>query len=91
MAGGLGFSVAVNYLQDRIAAESVVKTIEDGGSRAVAIQGDASIEADGQAVRGIGLPAHPPTALVNNAASSKRRCAWTRWMPEDCTGCLRPT
>ena len=68
MAGGLGFSVAVNYLQDRIAAESVVKTIEGGGSRAVAIQGDVSIEADvvrlfEESDRLLG----PPTALVNNA------------------------
>ena len=68
MAGGLGFSVAVNYLQDRIAAESVVKMIEDGGSRAVAIQGDVSVEADvvrlfEESDRLLG----PPTALVNNA------------------------
>jgi NAD(P)-dependent dehydrogenase (short-subunit alcohol dehydrogenase family) len=68
MAGGLGFSVAVNYLQDRIAAESVVRMIEDGGSRAVAIQGDVSSEADvvrlfEESDRLLG----PPTALVNNA------------------------
>ena len=68
MAGGLGFSVAVNYLQDRIAAESVVKTIVDGGGRAVAIQGDVSVEADvlrlfEESDRQLG----PLTALVNNA------------------------
>jgi NAD(P)-dependent dehydrogenase (short-subunit alcohol dehydrogenase family) len=68
MAGGLGFSVAVNYLQDRNAAESVVKTIEDGGGRAAAIQGDVSVEADvvrlfEESDRLLGLP----TALVNNA------------------------
>jgi NAD(P)-dependent dehydrogenase (short-subunit alcohol dehydrogenase family) len=68
MAGGRGFSVAVNYLQDRVAAESVVKTIEDGGGRAVAIQGDVSVEADvvrlfEESDRLLG----PPAALVNNA------------------------
>jgi NAD(P)-dependent dehydrogenase (short-subunit alcohol dehydrogenase family) len=68
MAAGRGFSVAVNYLQDQIAAESVVKTIEDGGGRAVAIQGDVSVEADvvrlfEESDRALGLP----TALVNNA------------------------
>ena len=68
MAGGLGFSVAVNYLQDRIAAESVVKTIVDGGGRAAAIQGDVSVEADvlrlfEESDRQLG----PLTALVNNA------------------------
>ena len=68
MAGGLGFSVAVNYLQDRIAAESVVKTIVDGGGRAVAIQGDVSVEADvlrlfEESDRQLGAL----TALVNNA------------------------
>ena len=68
MAGGRGYAVAVNYLQDRIAAESVVKTIEDGGGRAVAIQGDVSVEADvlklfEESNRLLG----PLTALVNNA------------------------
>jgi NAD(P)-dependent dehydrogenase (short-subunit alcohol dehydrogenase family) len=68
MAGARGFSVAVNYLQDRVAAESVVRTIEDSGGRAVAIQGDVSIEADvvrlfEESDRALGLP----TALVNNA------------------------
>src|SRR6266568_5764791 len=37
-----GAKVAVNYLQSRDAAESVVAEIKEGGGQAVAIQADAS-------------------------------------------------
>jgi NAD(P)-dependent dehydrogenase (short-subunit alcohol dehydrogenase family) len=68
MAASRGYRVAVNYLENRAAAERVVAAIEDGGGRAVALQGDVGVEADvlrlfdaSQAALG------PLTALVNNA------------------------
>lgn len=68
MAAARGFSVAVNYLQDRTAAESVVKTIEDGGARAVAIQANVAVEEDVMRLfEESDATLGPPTALVNNA------------------------
>jgi NAD(P)-dependent dehydrogenase (short-subunit alcohol dehydrogenase family) len=46
LAAGRGYRVAVNYRADRKAAHSVVEHIERAGGRAIAIQGDVSIEAD---------------------------------------------
>ena len=44
LAGQQGYSVCVNYRQDREAAESVVESIEDGGARAIAVLADVSVE-----------------------------------------------
>jgi len=44
LAGARGYAIAVNFAQDRAAAEAVVRGIVDGGSRATAIQGDISKE-----------------------------------------------
>jgi NAD(P)-dependent dehydrogenase (short-subunit alcohol dehydrogenase family) len=41
-----GYDVAVNYLQDRKAAEAVVADVEAAGRRAVAVQADMGQEAD---------------------------------------------
>jgi NAD(P)-dependent dehydrogenase (short-subunit alcohol dehydrogenase family) len=73
LLGANGYNVAVNYARDQAAAQNVVDhLIADliaAGSRAVAVQGDVSQEADvlrlfATAARELG----PVGALVNNAA-----------------------
>ena len=44
LVGADGFPVAANFLSNRAGAELVVREIEAGGGRAVAIQGDVSRE-----------------------------------------------
>ena len=46
MAAQRGYSVCVNYRNDRDAAEHVVRTIEAAGGKAVAVLADVGIEAD---------------------------------------------
>ncbi|RDI54873.1 SDR family oxidoreductase [Microvirga subterranea] len=46
LAGRRGWSVGVNYANNRAAAEEVVGLVAEAGGRAVAIQGDVAIEAD---------------------------------------------
>jgi NAD(P)-dependent dehydrogenase (short-subunit alcohol dehydrogenase family) len=69
LLGASGYSVAVNYAEDVNAAREVLTNLTSAGSRAVAIQGDISREADVLrlfeiAERELG----PIRALVNNAA-----------------------
>jgi NAD(P)-dependent dehydrogenase (short-subunit alcohol dehydrogenase family) len=69
LLGASGYSVAVNYANDVNAARDVLTNLTSAGSRAVAIQGDISREADVLrlfeiAERELG----PIRALVNNAA-----------------------
>jgi NAD(P)-dependent dehydrogenase (short-subunit alcohol dehydrogenase family) len=69
LLGANGYSIAVNYAKDEAAAQGVVDHLVASGSRAVAIQGDVSIESDvlrlfESAERELG----PIGALVNNAA-----------------------
>lgn len=69
LLGANGYNIAVNYANGRAAAEEVVDHIAGAGSRAVAIQGDVSCEANvlrifERAERDLG----PLRALVNNAA-----------------------
>ena len=69
LLGASGYSVAVNYAKDEAAAREVLTHLTRAGSRAVAIQGDVSREADVLrlfeiAERELG----PIRALVNNAA-----------------------
>ncbi len=45
LAGTQGYAVCVNYRQDRRAAEDVVRAIEAGGSRAMAVPADVADEA----------------------------------------------
>jgi NAD(P)-dependent dehydrogenase (short-subunit alcohol dehydrogenase family) len=68
LAGARGYAVAVNYRQDRGAAEGVVSAITSDGGRAVAVQADVAVEADVVRLfetcdRELGRV----TALVNNA------------------------
>jgi NAD(P)-dependent dehydrogenase (short-subunit alcohol dehydrogenase family) len=69
MAADAGFSVCVNYRQDRDAAEAIVKQILDTGQQAIAVAADVSKEDD---VRKLFDMAEEQlgsiTALVNNAA-----------------------
>src|SRR6202034_47427 len=46
LAARNGWSVGVNYREDAKAADAVVETIVKGGGRAVALQGDVSVDAD---------------------------------------------
>jgi NAD(P)-dependent dehydrogenase (short-subunit alcohol dehydrogenase family) len=46
MAAKRGYDVAVNYKSNAKAAESVVEDVKKSGRRAVALQGDMSLEAD---------------------------------------------
>ncbi|MCB5173584.1 SDR family oxidoreductase [Microvirga lenta] len=46
LAGERGWSVGVNYTQNRSAADEVVDLVTRSGGRAVAIQGDVAVEAD---------------------------------------------
>ena len=68
LAAGRGYSVCVNYRSNRTGADVVVRDVERAGQRAVAIQGDVTIEDDvvrlfGTVDRELG----PVAALVNNA------------------------
>jgi len=63
-----GADVAVNFLDDRAAAERVGQDVRDLGRRAVVVQGDVSRRAEvdavvEQTVKALG----PPDVLVNNA------------------------
>jgi NAD(P)-dependent dehydrogenase (short-subunit alcohol dehydrogenase family) len=46
LAGSYGYSVAVNFLGSKTAAQGVVKEIRSSGGSAVAIRGDVSLETD---------------------------------------------
>jgi NAD(P)-dependent dehydrogenase (short-subunit alcohol dehydrogenase family) len=68
LAAARGFVVAVNYVQDRVSAEAVVKQIVQTGGRACLVQADIGSEADvlrlfDEAQSNLG----PVRALVNNA------------------------
>ena len=68
LAARKGYAVAVNYASNQAAAESVVRTIRDGGGTALAVHADVADEAQvlrmfGQVDEKLGRL----TALVNNA------------------------
>ncbi len=46
MAAARGYAVAFNYLSDSAAAERIVDEVAGAGGRAIAIQGDVSMEKD---------------------------------------------
>ena len=46
LAGARGYDVAVNYKTNSNAATAVIKAVEKGGGKAVAIQGDMALEND---------------------------------------------
>jgi NAD(P)-dependent dehydrogenase (short-subunit alcohol dehydrogenase family) len=68
LAAKRGYAVCVNYLRDKVTAESVVQDIRDDGGSAIAVAGDVSVEKDvlhlfDACDRSLG----PLAALVNNA------------------------
>lgn len=68
LAAQAGYAVCVNYSRDRASAEKLVEALRDMKSRAVAVRGDVSVEADvlnlfRMADQALGRV----TALVNNA------------------------
>ena len=64
LAAGNGWSVGVNYREDAKAADAVVETIARQGGRAVALKGDASIEADAVGMFDGAIKALGPLAAV---------------------------
>lgn len=62
-----GFDVVVNYAGNRQAADEVVAAIEKLGRKAVAVQGDVSVEADVDRIFAAADKLGRLAALVNNA------------------------
>ena len=63
-----GYTVCVNYVSNRAAADSVVAEIARGGGRALAVQGDVALEADVlRLFDTVDRELGPLCALVNNA------------------------
>jgi NAD(P)-dependent dehydrogenase (short-subunit alcohol dehydrogenase family) len=74
LAARRGYQVCVNYLGNADAARRVVADIEGAGGRAIAVQGDVSVESDVVSVfetidRELGLL----TALINNAGMLEKQ------------------
>ncbi len=68
LAGARGWSVSVNYVSNAAAADEVVAQVRAAGGKAVAIQGDAAVEADITAMWDAAEAAFGPvTGFVNNA------------------------
>jgi NAD(P)-dependent dehydrogenase (short-subunit alcohol dehydrogenase family) len=68
LAAQRGYTVAVNYASNRAAADDVVRAIQEGGGRALAIQGDVAHEDQILAMfERIDRELGRLTALVNNA------------------------
>ena len=66
LAAQRGYAVCVNYLQDRAAADEVVRTIP----KAIAVQADIGVEADVvRLFETVDRELGPLSALVNNAAT----------------------
>jgi NAD(P)-dependent dehydrogenase (short-subunit alcohol dehydrogenase family) len=68
LAAARGYSVCVNYRQNREAAEGVVRDVEAAGSRAVAVSADVALEPDvARLFEACESSLGPLDALVNNA------------------------
>ena len=50
LAAGQGYAVAVNYANNSLAADEVVRQIRAGGGTAITVQADVAVEADVQAM-----------------------------------------
>ncbi len=74
LAGSMGYSVAVNYAANVIAADHVCQEITDAGGKAIAIRAD--IASEGDIIRlfeTVDRELGPVTALVNNAGVIGRK------------------
>ena len=68
LAARQGYAVAVNYANNSLAADEVVRQIRQSGGQAMAVQADVAIEAQVVAMfEKIDAKFGPLTALVNNA------------------------
>jgi NAD(P)-dependent dehydrogenase (short-subunit alcohol dehydrogenase family) len=74
LAAARGYSVCVNYKQNRDAAQALVEEIEAAGGKAVAIAADVGIEADVTRLFEVCTSTLGPLAgLVNNAGILERQ------------------
>jgi len=67
LAGTRGYTVCVNYLQNRKAAENVVESITQNGGHATAVQANVAIEADVMRLFETADTLGTLAGLVNNA------------------------
>jgi NAD(P)-dependent dehydrogenase (short-subunit alcohol dehydrogenase family) len=68
LAAARGYAVAINYRNNRDAADAVVAEIEQAGGKAIAVQGDVASEADiVRLFQTVDKTLGRVTALVNNA------------------------
>lgn len=68
LAGGRGWDVTVNYLNDAVAAEATASAVREAGGRAATVRGDVSLEADAVALFDSAVAAFgPPSGVVANA------------------------
>src|SRR5262249_40522456 len=69
LAARRGYAVCVNFFRDRGAAEAIVREIELGEGRAIAVQADVASEPDVlRLFETVDVELGRLTALVNNAA-----------------------
>jgi NAD(P)-dependent dehydrogenase (short-subunit alcohol dehydrogenase family) len=74
LAAERGYAVCVNYLRNRVAADTVVNAIERAGGKAIAVAADVSLEADViRLFETVDGTWGPITALVNNAGILERQ------------------
>ena len=74
LAAERGYAVCVNYLHNRDAALAVVADIERGGSQAIAVAADVSVEAEVMRLyEAVDRQLGPLSALVNNAGVLERQ------------------
>ncbi len=74
LAAERGYDVAVNYRENRAAAETVAAAARQAGTKAIAVAADVAVEAD--VVRlfaTVDAELGPLTALVNNAGILERQ------------------
>ena len=68
LAASQGYAVAVNYANNSLAADEVVRQIRTGGGSAITVQADVAVEADVLAMfKKVDAKLGRITALVNNA------------------------
>jgi len=73
LAAARGYDVCVNYRNDAVAAETVVRDIETAGGRAIAVQADVARETEVERLFESAESALGPVmALVNNAGLAGR-------------------
>ncbi len=68
LAARRGYSVFINYLENRQAAEAVVRGIEEAGGQAVAVQADIAVESEVMRLFETVDREGRLSALINNAA-----------------------